>query len=384
MKRKITLLIIASMFLFLFSGLVMAEDVVKIGFFAPVTGPAAADGESALNSAKLAVEMINEDGGINGQEVKLVNYDDHLDSKQAVSIAQKLTTRDKVSAVVSGSYSGTTRPGATIYQNAGVPMISAYAIHPDIPKTGDYIFEQSFPGPIQGKVGGYVAIDMLGAEKIAILYVDNDFGSTLNDNFQIYAKEKGAEIVYTDSFSIGEREFNPVLTKIKNLDPDLIYLVGYAGEGAAIVRQAEDVGIDCKLLGTEGFDSTTQFLEVAGEAAEGLIITTNLNRDSEEEIVKNYISRYTEKFGFAPDMVGASTFDAFMLLAHVMKEVGTNPADIKDGIYEVENHQSNTGLTYRYTEVGEAIKPVQVQIVKDGEFHYYDVIDDMELIVPEE
>jgi len=359
-----------------------SEDVIKLGFFAPITGPAAADGESALNSAELAVEVINEKGGLNGKMVELVDYDDHLDSKQSVSIAQKLTTRDNVVAVVSGSYSGTTRPAAGIYQNAKVPMISAYAIHPDIPRAGDYIFQQSFPGPVQGKVGGYMAVDDLGAQEIAILYVDNDFGSTLNDNFQKYVEEKGAEVVYVDSFGIGEREFNPVLTKIKGLNPDLIYVVAYAGEGAAIMRQIVDVGIEAKILGTEGMDSTTQFLQVAGEAADGLVITTNLNRDSEEEQVVEYINRYTEKYGFAPDMVGASTYDAFMLLAHVIGEVGTNPEDIKEAMYEVENFMTNTGLLYRYTEVGEAIKPVQVQIVKNGEFTYYDQITDMELIAP--
>ena len=382
MKRSFISLFLLVILLFAMSSLVMAQDVVKLGFFAPVTGPAAADGESALNSAKLAVEVINEEGGIDGREVQLVEYDDHLDSKQSVSIAQKLTTRDNVVAVVSGSYSGTTRPAATIYQNAKVPMISAYAIHPDIPKTGDYIFQQSFPGPVQGRVGGYMAVDDLGAQKIAILYVDNDFGSTLNDNFQEYVKEKGAEVVYVDSFAIGEREFNPVLTKIKGLNPDLIYVVAYAGEGAAIMRQSVDVGIEAQILGTEGMDSTTQFLQVAGEAAEGLIITTNLNRDSEEEQVIDYINRYTEKYGFAPDMVGASTYDAFMLLAHVMRQVGPDSEAIKDAMYEVEDYMTNTGILYRYTEVGEAVKPVQVQIVKDGEFHYYDQITDMDIIAP--
>ena len=384
MKRSRFSLYLLVIFLLVFSTFVGAqsEDMIKLGFFAPVTGPAAADGESALNSAKLAVEVINDKGGINGQMVELVDYDDHLDSKQSVSIAQKLTTRDNVVAVVSGSYSGTTRPVAAIYQNAKVPMISAYAIHPDIPRAGDYIFQQSFPGPVQGKVGGYMAVDDLGAQKIAILYVDNDFGSTLNDNFQEYVEEKGAEVVYVDSFGIGEREFNPVLTKINGLNPDLIYVVAYAGEGAAIMRQAANVGIEAKILGTEGMDSTTQFLQVAGEAAEGLIITTNLNRDSEEEQVIEYINRYTEKYGFAPDMVGASTYDAFMLLAHVIGEVGTNPEEIKEAMYEVENYMTNTGLLYRYTEVGEAIKPVQVQIVENGEFKYYDQITDMELIAP--
>jgi branched-chain amino acid transport system substrate-binding protein len=81
-------------------------------------------------------------------------------------------------------------------------------------------------------------------------------------------------------------------------------------------------------------------------------------------------------------MVGASTYDSFMLLAYVMKEQGTDSVDIQKGITKISNFPSNTGITYRYTEEGEAVKPVQVQIVQNGEFHYYNTIDDMDLITP--
>ncbi len=357
-------------------------DVVKIGFFSPVTGPAAADGESSLNSAKLAVEKINQDGGINGKKVELVNYDDHLSSDQAVNIAQKLTTRDEVSAVVSGSYSGPTRSSATIYQNAGVPMVASYAVHPDIPQTGDYIFQQHFSSKVQGRVAGYIALEKMNAKKIAILFVDNDFGHTITEHFEDYLNVKDAEIVFKDSFSLGEQEFNAALTKIKNVENDLIFMVAYPSEGASIVRRVQDLNINSKLLGTQGVDSTKQFLGVAGEAANGLVITTNLDRDSEAEIVKDYIERYKEKYNYIPDMVGASTYDAFMVLAHAMRKRGTTPQEIKQGLNEIKNLESVTGTIFKFNENGEVIKPVQIQIVKDEEFHYYDIVEDMELIIP--
>ena len=118
-----------------------STEPIKIGFFAPITSPAAsADGLSAENSAKLAVKLVNEAGGINGRMVELVSYDDGLDTTQAVSIAEKLTTKDGVVAIVSGSYSGPTRVAAPIIQNAGLVMVSAYAIHPDVINAGDFIF----------------------------------------------------------------------------------------------------------------------------------------------------------------------------------------------------------------------------------------------------
>jgi len=357
---------------------------IKIGFFAPVTGPVAADGESSLNAAKLALEKVNEAGGINGRKVEMVNYDDSLDTKQAVSIAQKLTTKDGVVAVVSGSYSGPTRASAKIYQDAKIPMISSYAIHPDITKAGDYVFRQSFVGGVQGRAGAKVAVDMLKAKKISILFVDNDFGNTLSGAFKEKAEKMGAQIVSLDSLPMGEKEFTPVLTKIKGLNPDLLYVPVYPGEGSQIVRQARELGIKAQILGTEGIDSTKQFLGVAKEAAEGVVITTNLNRDSDRKPVQDFIKSYQQKYGFKPDMVAASTYDAFSVIFHVIKQKGAEPDKIKQGISEVKDLDAVTGLIKGYNKLGEVKKTVQIQVVKNGEFHFFNEITDDDIITPPE
>lgn len=364
------------------SGVQGDKGSVKIGFYAPVTGPAAADGESVLNAAKLAVEKVNESGGIKGRKVELVNYDDSLDTKQAVSIAQKLTTKDGVVAVVSGSYSGTTRASAKIYQDAKIPMITAYAIHPDITKAGNYMFRQSFVGDVQGRAGAKVAVDMLKAGKISILHVDNDFGKTLAGAFKEKALKMGAQIVSVDSFSSGEKEYTPVLTKIKQLNPDLIYIPAYAGEGSQIVRQAKGLGIKAKILGTEGIDSTKQFLGVAKDAAEGVVITTNLNRDSDRKVVQDFIKDYQQKFGYKPDMVAASTYDAFTVLFNVIAKSGADPEKIRQGISELKDLEVVTGIIKGYNKIGEVKKPVQVQVVKNGEFHFFGEIADDDIITP--
>ncbi|HMM19423.1 MAG TPA: ABC transporter substrate-binding protein [Selenomonadales bacterium] len=355
---------------------------IKIGFFAPVTGPAAADGKSVLNAAKLAVEQKNKAGGINGRQIELVYYDDQFDTKQAVSIAQKLTTKDGVVAVVSGSYSGPTRAVAKIYHDAKIPMISAYANHPDITKIGNYIFRQSFVGTVQGKAGAKVAVDLLKAKKISILAVDNDFGKGLGDSFKQKAEEMGAQIVSYDTLAMGEKEFTPVLTKIKGLNPDLIYIPVYAGEGSQIVRQAKDLGLTIQMLGTEGIDSTEQFLGVAKDAANGVIITTNLNRDSDRPSVKEFIEGYDKAYGHKPDMVAASTYDAFNVLFTVMAKNGAEPDKIRQGIADLKDFEAVTGLIKGYNEIGEVKKSVQIQIVKDADFHYFAEIKDDDVITP--
>ena len=149
MKKFLTLLLIAAM-VFTMAGCGSKggsgseggdEEVYRIGFFAPVSAPAAsADGQSSLNSAKLAVKLLNENGGIDGKKVELVDFDDKLDTTEAANIAEKLASDDSIAAVVSGSYSGPTKVAAPIFQDAGKLMVSAYAVHPDVVNAGDLIF----------------------------------------------------------------------------------------------------------------------------------------------------------------------------------------------------------------------------------------------------
>jgi len=382
--KKIGLLGLVTVFLLVSSFLVVygAEKPIKLGFFSPVTGPAASDGESCLQAAQLAVKLLNEGGGINGVPVELVYYDDAFSPSQAVNIAQKLTTKDGVVAVVSGSYSHTTRASADTYQNAKITMISAYGVHPDITRAGDYVFRQSFVGTVQGRAAAEVAIKLLGAKKVSVIHVDNDFGTVLAKSFVEIAEKRDVKILSIDSFSMGEREFTPLLTKIKQENPDLLFMVAYPGEGSQIILQANAIGLNCQKLGTEGVDSTNGFLKVVGKNADGLVITTNLNRDSERPEVQNFINAFTVEYGYAPDMTGASVFDAFTVLGYVMKNYGTSPQEIQQGLYKVKDFPAVTGIIKGYNELGEVTKTVQVQKVVNGEFHYFSEINDPEVVAP--
>jgi len=363
-----------------------STEPIKIGFFAPITSPAAsADGLSAENSAKLAVKLINEAGGINGRKVELVSYDDGLDTTQAVSIAEKLTTKDGVVAVVSGSYSGPTRVAAPIIQNAGKVMVSAYAIHPDVINAGDFIFSQSFPGKVQGRAGAEFAVKTLGAKKIAIIAVDLDFGTELGNSFKAHAEANGAQVVSFDKVAMSDNEFTAIITKLKEkVKPDLIYIANYYAHAAEVVKQCKLQGLNVPILGTEGADSW-QFLLTAGEHAEGVYITTNMNRDDKNETVQQYIKRYREEYNMEPDMVGASTYDAFQVLFEAIKRVGTdNPAAMRDTIASMKDFYTVTGNLIRYTAKGEAVKAVQIQKVENGQFHYYGEITDLAIITPDE
>ncbi len=354
----------------------------KIGIFSPTTGFAAADGTSALHGAELAVKYINDHGGINGVPLELVHYDDAAKPDQAVNVAHKLIEQDKVVAAVSGSYSGATRAAAGVFQEAGVPMIAGYAVHPEITKTGPMIWRTGTLAVVEGRVGGALAVDKLGAKRIALLTIDNDFGVSLAESFKEYVVAKGAEIVFEEKYPLGEKEFRPILNRIKDANPDVVYASGYYNEAANIVRQAKEVGLEATIIGQEGYDSP-KFLELAGDAAEGVIITTDLNRDSEREITQWYIKTYKETYGIEADMVGASTFDAVMVLAYALRNGGTKPEQITKALSELKDfNDAVTGPFYRFTEGREVMRPVTAQVVKGGTFRFYAEFEDPALITP--
>ncbi|MGQ0544390.1 MAG: ABC transporter substrate-binding protein, partial [Betaproteobacteria bacterium] len=170
-----------------------AAQNVRIGFHAPLTGFAAADGKSALNGAELAVEQINARGGIKGRKIELVVNDDQARPDQAVPLANKYIG-DGLKIVVSGSYSGPTRASAGVFQGAKVPYISAYAIHPDITRAGNYVFRTSFMGEVQGKAAAKFIGDGLKKKKAVLVTLNNDFGQALSAGFKEAAPKFGVQI----------------------------------------------------------------------------------------------------------------------------------------------------------------------------------------------
>ena len=359
-----------------------SADQIKVGFNVPLTGFAAADGNSALIGAQLAVEQINGAGGINGDMLELVVYDDQASPKEAAPLAVKLTTQDEVVAGISGSYSGSTRAAATIYQENATPYISAYAVHPDITRAGDYVFRTSFMGDVQGRAGAKLIGEMLGKKRVTMITLNNDFGKSLAAGFKEQAANFGVEIVSEYDYSIKDREFGPIVSKVKSENPDAIYASGYFFTAGPLVRQLRAAGVDVPVIGQEGYDSQ-KFIEIAGPDAEGVIITTSLDRDSTDPNAEAFIEGFSAKAGYPADMVGASAHTAVLVLAEAMKKAGTgDKAALRDAIASTSIDAATGNISFN--RLGEVRKDVQVQVVKDGNWHHYAVISDPVLLAPPE
>src|SRR3546814_9027908 len=188
---------------------------ILICFHVPLTGVAAADGASARNGAELAVEQINAAGGIDGRMLELVAYDDQASPKEVVPIANRLIEQDKVTAAVSGSYSAPTRAAASIFQTANIPYVSAYAIHPDITRAGDYVFRTSFMGEVQGRAGAQLVGDLLQKKRVVMITLQNDFGKSLADGFREAAPKFGVVGVAGDEDSMKTRVVGRSVSRVR-------------------------------------------------------------------------------------------------------------------------------------------------------------------------
>ncbi|MEN8197662.1 MAG: ABC transporter substrate-binding protein [Pseudomonadota bacterium] len=362
-----------------FGGAASAENI-KIGFHAPLTGFAAADGKSAVMGAKLAVNQINAKGGVNGKKLELVIYDDQASPKNSVPIANKLIGGDKVRLAISGSYSGATRAAAGVFQGAKIPYISAYAVHPDITRAGNYVFRTSFMGEVQGRAGAKLVGSMLGKKRVVLITLKNDFGKSLARGFKEKADKFGIKIVSEYEYSIKDRQFGPIVAKVKADKPDAIYATGYFFTAGPLVRQLRAGGVKAVVIGQEGYDSE-KFIKIAGDAAEGVLITTSLDRDSKRMVTKDFIQSFEKMAGYKADMVAATTHTAIYVVAAALKRAGkVEPAAIRDAIAATKVDASTGSISFN--ALGEVQKDVQVQVVKGGEWRSHSTIHDPALLAP--
>jgi len=357
-----------------------AAQNIRIGFHAPLTGFAASDGKSARNGAELAVEQINAKGGVNGRKIELVIQDDQAKADQAVPLANKFLG-DGLKIVISGSYSGPTRAAAGVFQQAKVPYISAYAIHPDITRAGDYVFRTSFMGEVQGKAAAKLIGGILKKKKVTLLTLNNDFGQSLSAGFKSVAGTFDVQIASEYTYAMGDRQFGSIVASVKKDAPDLLYVSGYFFNGGPLVAQLRAGGITTPIVGTEGFD-THNFIAIAKEAAEGVMITTSLDRDSKAPATRQFIDEYEKKFNAGADMVAASTHTAVHVAVAALAKAGADDATkIRDAVAATKDFEVASGRI-SFNALGEIYKAAQVQVIKGGKFHHFATIDDPALLAP--
>jgi len=302
------------------------SDTVKVGWFGPLTGDNALWGQSELNTVKMMFEDFNAKGGIEvgGKKYKLevIGYDDKGDGTEAVNVAKRLTSQDKVVAVLGPNGSGEAIPVAPIMNEAKVPLIATVATNPKVTVREDgtlnkFMFRDCFIDPYQGAVAATYAYEKLGKRKAAIfMSVDDQYSAGLTQYFEETFTKLGGKVVEKVSFTSGEKEFRAPLTKIKAADPDIIFSPNYYTDVSLSAKQARELGIKCIMMGGDGWPSDN-LIPLAGDALEGSYCVNHL--DFEDPAVKPFKDAYTAKYKIPPELNGYMVHDAVVMLVDAMQ-----------------------------------------------------------------
>jgi branched-chain amino acid transport system substrate-binding protein len=297
------------------------NDTIKIGWFGPLTGDTALWGQAERDTVKMIFEDYNAKGGLEvgnkKMKLELVEYDDKGDSTEAVNVAKRLVSQDKVVAIVGPQGSGEAIPVAPVVNEAKVPLVATTATNPKVTVTesgavNPYMFRACFTDPYQGAVAATYAYNQLGKRKAAIfMTVDDAYSAGLSEFFKQSFTKLGGEIVAEVSFTSGEKEFRAPLTKIKAANPDVIFSPNYYTDVALSAKQARELGIKSVMLGGDGWPSEN-LISLAGNALEGCFFVNHL--DFNDPSVADFKNAYKAKYNKNAELNSYMVNDALLMV----------------------------------------------------------------------
>ena len=336
----------------------------KIGVMLPLTGDLAHLGQPSSNAVKLAVDDMNEKNGVKGHQIELVIEDSKCNPKEASTVVNKLISVDKVIAIIGEFCSSASLAAIPVAEQSKIPMISPASSNYKISDSGDYIF-RTFPSDaLQGKEGARIAHN-LHYDKVALFYINNDYGVGLKEVFSNKIKELGSEVVIVEQHNQGDTDFKTQLAKIKAAKPDGIYLITYPAEGAILLKQAKELAIKVPVLGTETLKDES-FLKLASGSAEGIMMTfPSLDKSSNEYV--NFENRYKEIYGNDPAAYSPEAYDAAVVLMKALEISDGSSTGIKNALYTIQGHKGASG-EISFDEKGDVEKPYSLYKVEKGKY----------------
>ncbi|MBF0566039.1 MAG: ABC transporter substrate-binding protein [Nitrospirae bacterium] len=341
---------------------------VKVGIIAALSGPAASYGISINNGFKLAAEEINF-----GADVKLtVLVEDSAGSQeQALSAVKKLINSDSVSALLGPTLSTEMRVVGPEANSNGVPILATSNTAEGITGIGKYVLRDSMPETIAIPAAIGQAVKRYGIKSVAILYGDDDvFTKSGFDTMKRTAESTGLKITDVEKFQKGQADYNAQLTKIKSTNPDCVLCSALYNEGAVIIGQARKMGLTVPFIGGNGFNSP-RVVEIAGGAANGLIVATPWFPLRQDRKVKDFITNYEKRFGQKPDQFSAQAYDGMYMLAEAIKKAGSADRDkIRDSLAGIKNFDGVLG-TFSFDENRDVSMAPYVLIVENGQFRLF-------------
>ena len=311
------------------AGLASAQEVVKIGHAAAVTGPVAYFGKDTENGARMAVEALNARGvKIGGKKVsfQLMAEDDGGDPKQATSVAQKLVDA-KIHGMVGHETSGTTIPASKIYHAAGIPQISPSSTSPKYTQQG---FNTSFrvvANDVQlGQALGRYAIEGMKAKRVAVVDDRTAYGQGLVTEFSRSLQKQGGSVVAREFTHDKATDFSAIITRIRASKPDLVFFGGMSATAGPMLRQMKQLGMNVRMMGGDGICSDEIHKLSGGTMADGQVVCAEAGgvQGGAKAGMDRFRADYKKRFGIDVQINAPYAYDAVMTLAEAMVKAGSS------------------------------------------------------------
>ncbi len=351
------------------------RSTITFGFIGDLSGPTFNFGESAKNGVLMAVDEINQSGGITGRKIDIFFEDDQGGPERSAILARKLIDEDKVSALIVAGASGNSLAVGPKAQSAKIPMIAPSSTNPAVTQVGDYIFRACFIDAFQGEVMAKFAANTLKASKAAILLDFNSpYSRGLTDYFELSFTKLGGQVVTKQSYTQGDSDYKGQLSAIRAAQPNVLYIPGYYGDVGIIARQARQLGITQPLLGGDGWDAP-ELWELGGDALNGSFISNHYSVEDPSSAIQTFIRDYKQRYGnLTPDAHAALAYDTMRFLAAAIEHAGTTDGPkLRDSLAETKDFAGVTGMISIDAERN-AVKPAVVLKLQDGKYVYQETI----------
>jgi len=377
MNRRMYLVVLTLLTLVLAVGCASSKagdsNTIRVGVNYELTGNNATYGTNLNDGLQMAIEEINQQGGVLGKKIESVILDNKSDATESANVSTRLATRENVIALLGPATSGATKAAIPAAMDNKIPLISASATADDVTLNADgsvkeYVFKTCFNDSFQGVMMAQFGYNELGLKKASVLAdTTSDYAQGLSKAFQETFTELGGEVLSVEAYAAGDTDFRAVLTNLKGKNPEFLYVPGYYEEVGLIIRQARELGLDVPILGGDGYESP-KLLELAGkDALNQVYYSSHYSPMDDSEIVAAFKEKFRAKFNKEPDAFNALGYDLGYLLADALERAGeTDSEKLKVALQETEGFVGVTG-TLTIDQFHNPVKSVTIIEVKDGE-----------------
>ncbi|MGW2664352.1 ABC transporter substrate-binding protein [Nocardia tengchongensis] len=341
------------------------SDTVYFGVSGPKTGGSAEYGRLWQQGFDLALDEINAAGGIDGKKVALKWEDSQSDPKQTVPIATKFVGDQSIIAELGDFSSPASIAASPVYNRGKLVQYGFTNSSVDFTKGGDYSWSPSITLDVfQERNAEWVKSK---AKKVSMVYLETDWGKQAFKFFEQFAKEKGIEIAYSSPILPDSQDFRPVLIKGRDANPDAFVHLGYGPDGALVVKQLRDVGFTGQFFGGQ---NTPQFIDLAGNAAEGDIVNGVFTPSDPSPKIQSFVTKFKAKFNTDPGDFNVYAYDALNVLVKAAKTGGATREGVLKGLREVKDFDGIGLGTFAFdqqTRRPSGVKPIEL-VLQNGKF----------------